>query len=250
MTLNFLVAPDFPPQNFAGWHMFNTVLQKRSGMRLRLVMPQNATEQAQLLADGGIDVLYANPFDAAELIRDHGYVPFARPVNRSNEMVIATSAAAEQIHAVEDLRSGCTIALTANHDVKLIGLRLLEPADLTEQDIRWELMESYQAVARLLIQGKVDAGFFLATAYHALSKLTKSQLKPLIESSLKDISHVLIAHPRVLADLPVIQQAMLGIGQQAGDADVLEAMGLNEGLERMEQEDAEFMIDLMDTLRD
>lgn len=250
MTLNFLVAPDFPPQNFAGWHMFNTVLQKRSGMHLRLVMPQNATEQAKLLQDGAVDVLYANPFDAAELIRDHGYVPFARPINRSNEMVIATSAAAEQMHSVEDLPSGSKIALTANHDVKLIGLRLLEPADLTEQDIRWELVESYQAVARLLIQGKVDAGFFLATAYHALSKMTKNQLKPLIESSLKDISHVLLAHPSVQADIAVIQEAMLGIGKQAGDQDVLEAMGLHEGLERMEQEDAEFMIDLMDTLRD
>lgn len=250
MTLNFLVAPDFSPQHFAGWHMFNTVLQKRSGMHLRLVMPSNATEQAQLLAGGTIDVLYANPFDAAQLIRDHAYVPFARPVNRSNEIVIATSAAAEQVNAVEDLRSGCSMALTANQDVKLIGLRLLEPADLTEADVHWQLVESYQAVARLLIQGKVDAGFFLATGYHALSKLTKSQLKPLIESSLKDISHVLIAHPRVAADLPVIQAAMLGIGQQAGDSEVLGAMGLNEGLERMEQEDAEFMIDLMDTLRD
>lgn len=250
MTLNFLVAPDFSPQHFAGWHMFNTVLQKRSGMHLRLVMPGSVTEQAQLLAGGTIDVLYANPFDAAQLIRDHAYVPFARPVNRSNEIVIAASAAAEKVNAVEDLRSGCSMALTANHDVKLIGLRLLEPADLAEADIHWQLVESYQAVARLLIQGKVDVGFFLATAYHALSKLTKSQLKPLIESSLKDISHVLIAHPRVAADLPVIQAAMLGIGQQAGDAEVLDAMGLHEGLERMEQEDAEFMIDLMDTLRD
>ncbi|THU00998.1 phosphate/phosphite/phosphonate ABC transporter substrate-binding protein [Lampropedia puyangensis] len=250
MTLNFLVAPDFPPQNFAGWHMFNTVLQKRSGLRLHLLMPQNATEQSEQLASGAVDVLYANPFDAAELIRDQGFIPFARPVNRSNEMVIATSAKADQVNTVEDLKSGVQIALTANHDVKLIGLRLLEPADVTEQDVQWELVDSYQAAARLVIQGKVDAGFFLATAYHSLSKLTKSQLKPLIESSLKNISHVLIAHPRVANDIAVIKTAMLGVGAQAGDADVLQAMGLDEGLEGMEQEDAEFMIDLMDTLRD
>ena len=29
MTLNFLVAPDFSPERFAGWHMLNTVLQRR-----------------------------------------------------------------------------------------------------------------------------------------------------------------------------------------------------------------------------
>ncbi|RMX03552.1 phosphate/phosphite/phosphonate ABC transporter substrate-binding protein [Corticibacter populi] len=249
MTLNFLVAPDFPPQNFAGWHLFNTVLQRRAGMQLHLVMPQDAVEQAALLDKETVDVLYANPFDAAELIRDKGYIPFARPVNRSNEMVIAVPASSV-INRVEDLRPGCRIALTANHDVKLIGLRLLEPADLAEADVQWVLADSYQAAARQVIKGQVDAGFFLASAFHSLSRLTLSQLRPLVESSLKDISHVLIAHPRVQADLPVIRTAMLGIGSQPGDADVLEAMGLGEGLEPMDQEDAEFMIDLMDTLLD
>ena len=39
MTLNFLIAPDFAPQRFAGWHMLNTTLQRRSGLRLHLLTP-------------------------------------------------------------------------------------------------------------------------------------------------------------------------------------------------------------------
>ena len=48
MTLNFLVAPDFAPERFAGWHLLNTVLQKRSGLGLHLMTPATAAEQALL----------------------------------------------------------------------------------------------------------------------------------------------------------------------------------------------------------
>ena len=39
MTLNLLIAPDFAPERFAGWHMLNTLLQKRSGLQLHLLTP-------------------------------------------------------------------------------------------------------------------------------------------------------------------------------------------------------------------
>ena len=163
MTLNLLIAPDFAPERFAGWHMLNTVLQKRSGLGLHLLTPASATEQAELIAQGKVDAVYANPFDAASMIRDAGYVAVARPLGKPDEMVIATGAQSPA-HSVEDLRPGCKIALTDNKDVKLIGLRLLEPADLTEADVQWQLVDTYQAAARMAIKGEVDASFFLASA--------------------------------------------------------------------------------------
>ena len=92
MTLNLLIAPDFAPERFAGWHMLNTLLQKRSGLQLHLLTPASAAEQAQLIAEGKVDAVYANPFDAASMIRDAGYQAIARPVGKSDEMVIATAA--------------------------------------------------------------------------------------------------------------------------------------------------------------
>ena len=80
MTLNFLVAPDFAPERFAGWHLLNTVLQKRSGLGLHLSTPATAAEQAALIAEGKVDAVYANPFDAASMIREAGYGAVARPV--------------------------------------------------------------------------------------------------------------------------------------------------------------------------
>jgi ABC-type phosphate/phosphonate transport system substrate-binding protein len=249
MTLNFLIAPDFSPERFAGWHMLNTTLQRRSGIGLHLLTPASAHEQAEILAADKADLVYANPFDATDMIRNQGYIPFARPAKRYDEMVIATGAESGT-QCVEDLKAGCRIAITNNKDVRLIGLRLLEPADLTEDLIRWVLVDSYQAAARQAIKGEVEAAFFLADAYASLTRMTRSQLRVLVESAISDISHVVLAHPRIAADLPGIAQALLGVGQTPGDNDVLDALGLPSGFEPMTQEQAEFMIDLMDTLLD
>lgn len=249
MTLNFLIAPDFAPDRFAGWHMLNTVLQRRSGIHLHLLTPASPTEQSELLAAEKADLVYANPFDATDLIRNHGYIPFARPIGRFDEMVIATGAESG-LRKLEDIKPGHSIALTDNKDVKLIGLRLLEPADLTEALVQWVPVENFQAAARLAIKGEVQASFFLAEAYASLTRMTRNQLHVMVESRISDISHVVLAHSRMAADLPRISDALLSMGQEPGDVDVLEALGLPGGFESMTQEQAEFMIDLMDTLLD
>lgn len=248
MTLNFLIAPDFSPERFAGWHMLNTALQKRSGIQLHLLTPASAAEQAALLADDKVDVIYANPFDAAHMMRTLGYVPFARPTNRFDEMVIACATDAD-LQRIEDVKTGCRITLTDNQDIKLIGLRLLEPADLVAADVQWQIVESYQAAARQLIKKEADLAFFLADSFGALSRMTRSQIRPLVQSAIHTISHVMLAHPRVAQALPAVRQALLGLRDDAGQP-VLDALGMSEGFEAMAQEDAEFMIDLMDTLLD
>lgn len=247
MSLNFLVAPDFAPQHFSGWHMLNTLLQRRTDIRMHLLLPDSAAEQAELLASGRIDLVYANPFDAAELVRKSGFIPLARPAGRSDEMVIAACADSSYFK-IEDLRQGCSIAVTENRDIRLIGLRLLEPADLTEHDIRWTQVDSYQAAARLLVRGHVDAAFFMSDAYHSLSRVTRERTRVLVESALKDIAHIVLAHPRLESRIATIQGALLQLGHDDPSQEVLEAVGLPHGFEPVTQEDAEFMIDLMDTL--
>lgn len=249
MTINLLIAPDFAPERFAGWHMLNTLLQKRSGLSLHLLTPASAAEQAQLIADGKVDAVYANPFDAASMIREKGYQAIARPVGKPDEMVIAAGANSP-LNKLEDLKPGAKIALTDNKDVKLIGLRLLEAADLTEADLQWQMVDTYQAAARMAIKGEVDASFFLAEAFHSLSKLTKTQLKVLIESKLADITHVLLVSAATAAQAKTIQDALISLTGTPDGQPVLDELGITGGFELMSVEDAEFMIDLMDTLLD
>ncbi len=79
MKLNLLIAPDFAPERFAGWHMLNTLLQKRADLHIHLETPASAQEQSEQIANKNIEIIYANPFDAATMIREQGYRAVARP---------------------------------------------------------------------------------------------------------------------------------------------------------------------------
>ncbi|WP_201509014.1 PhnD/SsuA/transferrin family substrate-binding protein [Psychrobacter alimentarius] len=247
-THNMLIAPDFSPERFAGWHMFNTLIQKRANLNMHLNIPASHAEQTQIIEAGDIQIIYANPFDAATLIREQGYRAIARPIGKSDEMVIA-SAANSDISRLEDIQAGATIAMADNRDVKLIGLRLLEAVDLEEADLSWDITETYQAAARKVIKGEAQAAFFLAEIFHSFSRLTKAQLSILIESDLADISHVLLIKEG-FPDTQIFIDAILNLHNDDDGKEALSELGMPEGFEAMSEEDGEFMIDLMQTLLD
>lgn len=247
-THNMLIAPDFSPERFAGWHMFNTLIQKRANLNMHLNIPTSHAEQETVISEGDIQVIYANPFDAATLIREHGYHAVARPIGKSDEMVIA-AAANSDINSLEDIKAGATIAMADNRDVKLIGLRLLEAVDIEDNDLNWSVTETYQAAARQVIKGDAQAAFFLAEIFHSFSRLTKAQLSVLIESDLADISHVLLIKDG-FPDTDILIDAILNLHNDDDGKEALTELGMPQGFEAMNEEDAEFMIDLMQTLLD
>ncbi len=247
-THNMLIAPDFSPERFAGWHMFNILIQKRANLNMHLNMPASHNEQEALINAGDIQVIYANPFDAAALIREQGYRAVARPIGKSDEMVIAASSNSD-INSLDDVIKGATIAMADNRDVKLIGLRLLEAVDLEEADLKWEVTETYQAAARQVIKGDAQAAFFLSEIFHSFSRLTKAQLTVLIESDIADISHVLLIKDD-FPDTKILMDAILNLHNDEDGKEALTELGMPQGFEAMNEEDAEFMLDLMETLLD
>ena len=247
-THNMLIAPDFSPERFAGWHMFNTLIQKRANLNMHLNIPDSQAEQQGIISQGDIQVIYANPFDAATLIREQGYRAVARPIGKSDEMVIA-AAANSDINSLEDIKAGATVAMADNRDVKLIGLRLLEAVDIAEADLNWTVTETYQAAARQVIKGDAQVAFFMADIFHSFSRLTKAQLSVLIESDLADISHVLLIKDG-FPDTDILMDAILNLHNDDDGKEALAELGMPQGFEAMDEEDAEFMIDLMQTLLD
>ena len=247
-THNMLIAPDFSPERFAGWHMFNTLIQKRANLNMHLNIPASQAEQQGIINQGDIQVIYANPFDAATLIREQGYRTVARPIGKSDEMVIA-AAANSDINSLEDIKAGATVAMADNRDVKLIGLRLLEAVDIAEADLNWTVTETYQAAARQVIKGDAQVAFFMAEIFHSFSRLTKAQLSVLIESDLADISHVLLIKDG-FTDTDILMNAILNLHNDDDGKEALAELGMPQGFEAMDEEDAEFMIDLMQTLLD
>ncbi|MGP4848718.1 PhnD/SsuA/transferrin family substrate-binding protein, partial [Marinobacter sp. 1Y8] len=169
-------------------------------------------------------------------------------IGKSDEMIIA-AAANSTISRLEDIQAGANVAMADNRDVKLIGLRLLEAVDIDASDLNWDVTETYQAAARKVIKGEAHVAFFLAEIFHSFSRLTKTQLSVLIESDLADISHVLLVKED-FPDAQIFLEAILNLHNDADGKEALAELGMPQGFEPMSEEDAEFMIDLMQTLLD
>ncbi|PIT52232.1 hypothetical protein BHC44_08335 [Snodgrassella alvi] len=249
MTINFLIAPDFPPEFYAGWHFLNTSLQRLIDAPVHLFMASNAEEEQQEIDNDNVDIIYANPFNASKLIRDLGYLPVVRPVNRFDEMIIA-SAAESEIKSLKDIKPGMSVLCTENYDVKLIALRLLEAVDIEEKDLTWVKSESFSAVARRLIQHEGDIGLFMSSAYHKLTSITRSRLNLMIESKINDLYHVVLLHPRNSGMLETLQNAFSSMNKTVSGEMMLEDLGLHDGFDVLKQEEIELLIDLIETLRD
>ncbi|MDF2181481.1 phosphate/phosphite/phosphonate ABC transporter substrate-binding protein [Neptuniibacter sp. CAU 1671] len=246
MTFNLTVSPDFAPSHISGWYYFNTWLQRQLDVGIHLELYDDFAQQREDLKNGSIDLIYANPYDASMLVRELGFKAVARPARRPDETVIVTLRSSD-IHSVEDLKPGITVATTDDPDVHTMGMIMLEPADLDRSNINTRTVGGYVVVAKALLNGSADIGFFLKDAYEELSELVRKDLKVLVSSQISVIHHALLVGPKMQSHIPQLKEKLLTMGNNEKGAIVLENMGLS-GWDPMSEEQTEFMIDLIDTL--
>lgn len=246
--LKFLIAPDFPAAIFAGWYFLNTHLQNHTSQRIQLYLPESSARQNELMQQQRMDLVYANPFDASDLVRQQHYLPLVRPLNRSDEIIIAARLDAPYHHS-DQLQPGCRILVTENRDLGMIGRRLLESAALSEQDINWLPVDSFEEATRRLMAGEAEAGFFLAAVYRHFCARTQSQLKILMESRIYDLSHVILLHPAAAEWLPALRQAFSELADSSEGRRILADLDIR-GFIEVTQDETEFMLDLIETLQD
>lgn len=240
------VSPDFTPGHLSGWYIFNTWLQKQTGEAIHLELYNSFQAQHDAIRNDQIDLIYANPFDAAMLVREKGFLPLVKAAGVSDEAIIAVNAD-NAITDVTGLSPGSRIAATEDPDVRLMGMIMLEPADLNADNVQIKMYDSYVLVAKQLLRGDADAGIFLAEAYDDLSGIIKKQLKVLVRSQIGVIQHVLMVGPRLVNRRDELRQIFLAMNIDEKGQDVLKNLSFNVW-DNVEDEDMEFMIDLMDTL--
>ena len=254
MAYQFTVSPDFGPAHIAGWQIFNTWLQRQLSEGIHFELYDSFEQQRQAIMNNGVDLIYANPYDAAMLVRDKGFMAIAKASNKPDEAMIVVNASSE-IKSVEALQSGTKVATTDDPDVHMMGMIMLEPADLNAENIELTQCDSYVLVAKQLLRGTCDVGFFLEEAFQDLSAMVRDQMRALVTSQIQIVQHVLLVGPKLAGRKDEISQLLLemsdnGNGNGNGNGKgkgVLESLDI-EGWEKLEQEDVEFMIDLMSTL--
>ncbi|SIS97029.1 phosphate/phosphite/phosphonate ABC transporter substrate-binding protein [Neptunomonas antarctica] len=242
------VSPDFSPEHLSGWFIFNTWLQRQLETSLHLELYDDFDSQRRDIQLDKIDLIYANPFDAAMLVREKGFKAVVRPSNTSDETIIAVPKAS-LFKSIDDLTEGTIIATTHDPDVHMMGMIMIEPADLDSSNVVIVPAHSYVIVAKRLLNGQADIGFFLKEAFLDLSDLIRSQMRVLVESQIGVIHHTLLAGPGIQHLIPTISERLLAMQNEPKGRAVLDSMQIS-GWIRMNQEDTEFMIDLIDTLID
>ncbi|MEF3077154.1 phosphate/phosphite/phosphonate ABC transporter substrate-binding protein [Methylobacter sp. Wu1] len=242
----FTVSPDFPPDHISGWYIFNTWLQKQSGEAIHLEMYDSFPKQREAISQDKIDLIYANPFDAAMLVREKGFLPLVRPAGKSDEAIIAINAQ-NTVDDVAHLSPNIRVAVTEDPDVHLMGMIMLEAGDLDEGNIETMVCDSYVLIAKQLLRGNADVGIFLAEAYDNLSNIIKSQLKVLVRSQISVVHHSLMIGPKLAEKRDFLQKLLVDMNNDEKGRGVLESLGFDAWMP-VDDEEMEFMIDLMDTL--
>jgi len=246
MPYTMTISPDFKPDLISGWYIFNTWLQKQIDEQIHIDMVSDFKELSSAIDKGSIDLIYANPCDIAKLVREKSYMPVAKPVGTHDEAVIIIKEDST-ITDVESLPANVKIAMTDVPDVNTIGLIMLEPADITPADIETITCSNYITVAKEVIRGEADIGFLLADAFDEFSSLVKKQVKPLITSKIHVLHHALLAAPDFADKQKKLQDALVSMQGDATGADILKNLEI-QSWEPMDNDEAEFLIDLIDTL--
>lgn len=246
MTYQFTVSPDFGPSHIAGWQIFNTWLQRTLSEAIHFEMYDSFEQQREAIQNDKVDLIYANPYDAAILVRDKGFTAIAKPTGKSDEAIIVVNADSP-IKSVEDLHVGTKIATTDDPDVHVMGMIMLEPADLNMSNVEITQCDSYVLVAKQLLRGTSDVGFFLEEAYRDLSSMIREQMHSLVTSQIQIIQHVLLVGPELANRTDELLSVLESMTDNDKGQGVLDSLGI-QSWEHLEQEDVEFMIDLMSTL--
>ncbi|MDD2801058.1 MAG: phosphate/phosphite/phosphonate ABC transporter substrate-binding protein [Methylobacter sp.] len=246
MPYQLTVSPDFSPDHLSGWYIFNTWLQRQIGEAIHLELYNSFQAQRDAIHIDKIDLIYANPFDAAMLVREKGFLPLVKVQGVSDEAIVAVNKASA-ITDVTELSPGSRIAVTEDPDVRLMGMIMLEPADLTTDNVQIKVCDSYVLVAKQLLREDADVGIFLAEAYDDLSSIIKKQLRILVQSQIGVIQHALLVGPRLAHRRDELRESLLAMNVDEKGRDVLKNLSFDVWA-NIEDEDMEFMIDLMDTL--
>ena len=105
-------------------------------------------------------------------------------------------------------------------------------------------------VASAVARGQADVGIVSAEVYAHLSDITRSRLKVLLQSRIKEISHVWLYLPQWQAEADALQPILTQLHTGEPGRQILASLGMPAGFEILDEESMAFMIDLVDTLRD
>lgn len=208
-------------QQLTGWYFFNTLLQRRLEKAITIDVKQpgqavNLHEQA---------LVYAKPFDACVLIKEHQFIPVARPMNDTDEVSIVVRKADED-KAITDFAGASVVTAMRANFVYLLGRFLCDECDLDSAKLTYTFTGNEIKALQTLLKGQADVLFMLKKNYHELSRLSRQDTHLLDESEISMAYHMLLLSPYHSAMQQTLSENLLKLHEDEKGAQVLNDLGL------------------------
>ncbi|MFZ2449412.1 MAG: PhnD/SsuA/transferrin family substrate-binding protein [Methylovulum miyakonense] len=184
--LNF-VASMQSGQQLTGWYLLNTYLQRR--MKKAIHFEQTVdVPNAQTT-----DLLFAKPFEASLMIKQHGFIPVMRPTSEADEVVILSRT--DDDRALPDYAGVCVSTATENSFVYLLGRFLCDENQLDSAKFSFDFAGNEIKALQTLIRKKADLAFMLKKTYDGLSSFSKNSVRKIDESQTDFACHLFCVAP-------------------------------------------------------
>lgn len=204
---SFAVVPQFEQRKlFAIWRPIIDQMERRTGLKLKLVATLSVSDFEQRLAAGSFDFVFTNPYQILRESSRQGYIPLIRDAAPLRGILVVAKDG--PIREIKEL-DGKVLAVPSPN---AIGASMLLRADLERlHGVKMRLLnaKSHSSVYLHVANGLVDAG-------GGVEKTLREQ-EPAVQDGLRILyttrempSHPVSAHPRVPeADREKLRKALL-----------------------------------------
>jgi len=201
--IKLMVCPHDTAKNPENWFNFALYLSKTIKSSFLFEKSLDFLDFHQQLTSSGI--IYANPQDSVKLIKEHGYIPVARPSNLSDEIIFVAN---KKLNTpkVTDIKDKTVVSVDSMMVTK-VGIKCLHENNINPAKI--ESKESWMAVVKSIFRNEADYAMIYKDFYEGLNGLTKSGIQKIGETSDGTIHHNLLVSPQLADTADLIQSCLV-----------------------------------------
>jgi len=211
--LNF-VANLQSGQQLTGWYLLNTYLQRRLKKAIHFEQANDSLNSHM------IDLLFARPFEACNMMTEHDFIPLLRPSHETDEVVLLIRA--DDGRDLPDYQGVTVATASKNSFVYLLGRFLCDEGGLDSGQLKYDFSGNEIKALQSLIRKKCDLMFMLKKTYDGLSSFSRSNVRKLDESATDFASHLFCVSPYLEKEGQLLAEILAGMGQDLQGQQILQ----------------------------
>lgn len=238
------VCPHDTAKNVTGWFILNTYLQRHLECAIHFEPKDNFIEERASILAGGYQIVYANPFSAAQFRKSLGFIPVARPIDVFDETVLV-SGLNKGIPTHRPIR---VASATDKLIVHPLGLSLLEKQNIALSDCEFGFAGTHLKVAQFIMDDKADLGFIYNETWNGLSETRRQSMTIIDQSVSKQAFHCFCVSPEWLDKVAPLQAVLCNMQNDPQGKRILQDIN-SPGFQAMAANDLDALVESLDKLK-